>query len=99
MANLNLFHDFTHIVGIDIAKEVFQVYACNSQTGECINQAVKRDKLLEHFSNLDKCLIGMESCGSSQYWALKLQELGHSVRLMDGKRVKPYVQGNKKRQR
>ena len=95
MTNLNLFRDYTYIVGIDIAKEVFQVYTCNSQTGECSNQAVKRKKLLEYFSNRDTCLIGMESCGTSQYWAIKLKELGHTVRILDGKMVKPYVRGNK----
>lgn len=95
MANLKLFRDFTFIVGIDIAKEVFQVYCCNTETGECTNRQVTRDKLLKHFANRDKCLIGMEACGSSQYWARKLLELGHSVRIMDSKRVKPYVRGNK----
>lgn len=95
MANLKLFRDFTFIVGIDIAKEVFQVYCCNAETGECTNQQIKRDKLLEFFANQDKCLIGMEACASSQYWARKLLEFGHSVRLMDPKRVKPYVRGNK----
>lgn len=63
MANLKLFRDFTFIVGIDIAKEVFQVYCCNTETGECTNRQVTRDKLLKHFANRDKCLIGMEACG------------------------------------
>ena len=95
MAYLTQFHDFTFIIGIDIAKSVFQCYSFNTQTGEIVNEQVKRDLLLEHFANSGKCLIGMESCGSSQYWARKLQEQGHTVRLMDGKLVKPFVVHNK----
>lgn len=95
MPNLNQFHDFTYIVGIDIAKSVFQVHSCNTQTGEISNVQIKRAKLLEHFVNRGKCLIGMEACGGSQYWAREFQKLGHTVRLMDPKRVKPFVRHNK----
>lgn len=95
MPNLNQFRDFTYIIGIDIAKSVFQVYSCNTQTGEISNVQIKRAKLLEHFVNRGKCLIGMEACGSSQYWAREFQKLGHTVRLMDPKRVKPNVRHNK----
>ena len=95
MPNLNHFRDFTYVVGIDIAKSVFQVHSCNTQTGEIQNVPIKRAKLLEHFVNRGKCLIGMEACGSSQYWAREFQKLGHTVRLMDPKRVKPNVRHNK----
>ena len=95
MANLNQFCDFTKLIGIDIAKRVFQIYSCDTQTGEITNVQVKRDKVLESFANCGKCLIGMEACGSSQYWARKLQALGHTVRLMDPKLVKPFVRHNK----
>ena len=82
-------------VGIDIAKNVFQVYACNSQTGEITNESVRRNQLLKLFENRKPCLIGMEACGGSQYWARELTKLGHAVRLMDGKLVKPFVSRNK----
>lgn len=95
MANHNQFRDFTYLVGIDIAKNVFQAYTCNVQTGEITNEQIKRADLLERFANRGRCLIGMEACGSSQYWARKFQALGHTVRLMDGKLVKPFVQHNK----
>ena len=95
MANLNQFCNFTKIIGIDIAKSVLQIYSCDTQTGEITNVQVKRDKVLESFANCGKCLIGMEACGSSQYWARKLQALGHTVRLMDPKLVKPFVRHNK----
>ena len=63
MANLNQFCNFTKIIGIDIAKSVFQIYSCDTQTGEITNVQVKRDKVLESFANCGKCLIGMEACG------------------------------------
>lgn len=95
MANINRFSDFAYIVGIDIAKNVFQVYSVATATGEIKNIQIKRDQLLDGFVNCGKCLIGMEACGSSQYWARKLQSLGHEVRLMDAKLVKPFVLHNK----
>lgn len=87
--------DFQTIVGIDIAKSVFQVYSCDTKTGIVSNEKIKRDRLLEHFTNVPACKIGMEACGSSQYWARKLTALGHTVKLMDPKLVKPFVSHNK----
>ena len=91
----NLTTNFSHTVGIDIAKSVFQIHACDTQTGEIVDRQLRREQVLEHFANRAPCLIGMESCGGSQYWARKLVELGHTVRLMDGKLVKPFVSRNK----
>ena len=54
MANLNQFCDFTKLIGIDIAKRVFQIYSCDTQTGEITNVQVKRDKVLESFANCGK---------------------------------------------
>ena len=51
---------FQSIVGIDIAKSVFQVYSCDTDTGVITNEKIKRDKLLERFTNVPPCLIGME---------------------------------------
>ena len=65
-ANLNQFCDFTKLIGNDIAKSVFQIYSCDTQTGEITNVQIKRDKVLESLANCGKCLIGMEACGSSQ---------------------------------
>ena len=47
MANLNQFCDFMNFIGIDIAKSVFQIYSCDTQTGEITNVQIKRDKVLE----------------------------------------------------
>ncbi|MCW8188201.1 IS110 family transposase, partial [Verminephrobacter eiseniae] len=55
----------------------------------------KREKFLEHFANRARCLIGMEACGGAQHWARKLLELGHEVKLLPAKMVRPFVGRNK----
>ncbi len=83
------------VVGVDTAKNVFQVYTVEHKTGEIINKQLKRAHFLQWFANRAPCLVGMEACGGSQHWARKLQELGHEVKLMSGKTVKAFVCGNK----
>src|SRR5258708_13459272 len=83
------------VVGVDIAKGVFQLDWVEPETGEIVALQLKREKFLEHFVNRSSCLIGMEACGGSQHWARSLQELGHEVKLMSGRMVKPFVVGNK----
>jgi len=83
------------VVGVDTAKSVFQLYTVDKETGEVINQQIKRAQFLLWFANRAPCLVGMEACGGSQHWARKLQELGHEVKLMSGKMVKAFVCGNK----
>jgi transposase len=83
------------VVGVDTAKSVFQLYTVDKETGEVINQQIKRAQFLQWFANRVPCLVGMEACGGSQHWARKLRELGHEVKLMSGKMVKAFVCGNK----
>ena len=83
------------VVGVDVAKNVFQVYTVERETGEVINKPVKRAQFLQWFANREPCLVGMEACGGSQHWARKLKEMGHEVKLMGGKMVKAFVCGNK----
>ena len=56
---------------------------------------LKRSQVMEFFTKLELCLIGMEACGSAHHWAKKLQQLGHTVKLMAPQFVKPYVKTNK----
>ena len=63
--------DFQTIVGIDIAKSVFQVYSCDTETGISSNEKIKRDRLLEHFTNVPACKIG-KADGSQARQALRL---------------------------
>jgi transposase len=83
------------VVGVDIAKRVFQLHWVEPETGEIVALQLKREKFLEHFANRSTCVIGMEACGGSQHWARSLQKLGHEVKLMSGRMVKPFVVGNK----
>ena len=83
------------VVGIDIAKRVFQLHWIDQETGEIVSQQLKREKLLEHFTNRAPCLVGMEACGGAQHWARRLAAMGHAVKLLPGKAVKPFVMGNK----
>lgn len=82
-------------VGVDIAKHLIQVHFINEHTGEVIDKQLCRKDFLTFFSNRKPCLIGMEACGGSQYWARELTKLGHQVRLMQGRFVKAFVMGNK----
>ncbi len=82
-------------VGIDIAKNVFQVHYIDAETGEIVNRPIKRAQFLEHFANRAPCLIGMEACGSSHHWARQLTKMGHEVRLMPAQFVKAFNIRNK----
>ena len=82
-------------VGLDLAKQVFQVHGVDAQGTTVLRKKLERSKVLEFFVNLPPCLIGMEACGSSHYWARKLEVLGHVVKLMAPQFVKPYVKTNK----
>ena len=83
------------VIGLDIAKRVFQLHWVDMETGELMNLRLTRAKLLEPFGNRAPCLVGMEACGGSQHWARRLQSLGHEVRLLPAKMVRPFVSGNK----
>ena len=82
-------------VGIDLAKNVFQVHGVDAQGKTILRKQFKREQMAVFFANLTPCLIGMEACGSAHYWSRKLQALGHTVRLIAPQFVKPYVKTNK----
>lgn len=82
-------------IGIDLAKEVFQVHGVDVHGKAMLRKQLRRSEMVKFFANLELCLIGMEACGSSHYWARKLGEFGHTVRLMSPQFVKPYVKTNK----
>lgn len=83
------------VIGLDIAKHVFQLHTVDMGTGEIVNVQIKRAKVLEHFANRAACLIAMEACGGAHHWARALVALGHTVRLLHAKAVRPFVAGNK----
>jgi len=82
-------------LGIDIAKNVFQLHGVDAREKVVLQKKLSRDKLLKFIAQLPACKIGMESCGGSNYWAKQFQALGHEVKLISPQFVKPYVKSNK----
>jgi len=82
-------------VGLDIAKQVFQVHAADSEERAVLRKRLQRDQVADFFANLPPCLIGVEACCGSHYWTRVLSRFGHTVRLIAPQFVKPYVKSNK----
>jgi transposase len=82
-------------IGLDLAKRVFQVHGIDGAGNVVVRKALRRAQVLPFFTKLEPCLIGMEACGTSHYWARELIALGHEVRLMPPAYVKPYVKRGK----
>ena len=82
-------------IGIDLAKEVFQIHGEDARGKVVVRKQLKRKDMAQYFAKLEPCLIGMEACGSAHHWARKLGGYGHTVKLMAPQFVKPYVKTNK----
>ena len=82
-------------IGVDLAKSVFQVHCIGADGGVVIRRALRRSQVLEFFSKFEPCLVGLEACASSHFWANAIRQLGHTVRIMPPAYVKPYVKRNK----
>jgi transposase len=82
-------------IGLDIAKNVFQVHGIDASEKVVVRKQLRRSQVLAFFKALPPCLIGMEACATAHYWARELTKLGHTVRLMPAKDVKAYVKRNK----
>ena len=83
------------VVGIDIAKSVFQVHYVDEGSGKTVSKQLRRGSFVEYFANRPACLIGMEACGGAHHWARELMKLGHEVKLMPARYVKAFNTGNK----
>jgi len=77
------------------AKTVFQVHEGDAAGHVVVRQRLTRGRVLAFFEKLTPCLIGMEACGNSHYWARELIARGHEVRLMPAQYVKPHVKRGK----
>ena len=82
-------------VGVDLAKNYFQIHALASEGAPAVTRKLKRSKMHEFFSQIEPCLVGMEACGSAHYWARELKGMGHEVLLMPPAYTKPYVKRGK----
>ncbi len=83
------------IIGIDLAKSVFQVHGVSADGTAVLRRQLRRGQVLSFFSRLDPCLIGMEACSGARHWARELVAVGHEMRLMPAAYVKPYVKRGK----
>jgi transposase len=82
-------------LGIDLAKQVFCVHGCDANGKPVLRKQLSRRQLLSFVANLPRCLVAMEACASAHYWAREMEKLGHQVRLIAPKLVRPYVKANK----
>jgi transposase len=82
-------------IGIDLAKEVFQIHGVDIHGKAVLRKQLRRSEMTRFFANLAPCLIGMEACGSAHHWSRKLGGFGHTGKLMAPQFVKPYVKTNK----
>ena len=76
-------------IGLDLAKSVFQVHGVDASGKPIIRRQLRRRQVLTFFKKLPPCLVGMEACASSHYWAREIAALGHEVRMMPARYVKP----------
>jgi transposase len=83
------------MIGLDIAKSVFQVHGEDASGRRVLQRRLRRSQVIGFFGRLAPARIGMEACGSSHHWARTLRALGHDVRLIPAAYVKPFVRRNK----
>ena len=83
------------VIGLDLAKSVFQVHIANGAGKKIGGKKLKRSEVMEWFTQQERCKVGIEACGGSHQWARQLVALGFDVKMMAPQHVKPYVQGSK----
>ena len=82
-------------IGLDLAKKVFHVHGVDAEGNVVVARRLRRKEVLAFLSNLTACLVGIEACGSAHYWAREIARLGHTVKLIPPRYVKPYVKRGK----
>ena len=83
------------VIGLDLAKHIFQVHGVDEYGEVVLQKQLRRSGVLKYFANHKPCLIGIEASSGMHYWVRALTRLGHTVRAMAPAFVKPYVKGNK----
>jgi len=83
-------------IGLDIAKNVFQVHGVDAAGTVVVRRQLRRAEILKFLGKLAPCVVGLEACGTAHYWARQIAALGHEVKLLAPARVKPYVKLGKK---
>ena len=78
-------------IGLDLGKAVFQVHGVDEAGEVRVARRLRRSQVLAFFKKQPRCLVGMEACATAHHWAREIAALGHDVRLMPARYVKPYV--------
>ncbi|CAM4474239.1 MAG: hypothetical protein LEGION0403_FIIPPAGN_02810 [Legionella sp.] len=79
------------LLGVDLAKNVFQLYGVNEHGKKVLVKKISRSELPKFIANLPVYNIVMEACGSANYWSHKFISYGHEVSQISPQRVKPFV--------
>ncbi|HML54556.1 IS110 family transposase [Solidesulfovibrio sp.] len=82
-------------IGVDLAKNTFQLHGVDAHGKVMLRRTLRRNQVVPFFANLPSCLVGMEACASSAYWARAIEECGHTVRRIHPRFVKPYLMADK----
>ena len=82
-------------IGLDLAKNIFQVHGIADEGEVAFNRPLRRAQVLTFFKRLEPYLVDMEACGMSHHWAREISRFGHEVRLIPPMYVKPYVKREK----
>jgi transposase len=80
-----------YFIGLDIAKNIFQVFTADSAGREISNRKLNRNAMTRYFAQLPEAVIGIEACGTAHHWARTLTSFGHTVKLINPQRVKAFL--------
>ena len=84
-----------HIIGIDLAKQGFQLHGAGADGSVAFRKKLTRGKVLDFLASQPRCEVAMEACGSAHYWGREIGELGHEVKIIPPVYVKPFVKRQK----
>jgi transposase len=84
-----------HVIGLDLAKNVFQAHGVDASGEVLLKRRLRRDEVVDFSATLEPTIIGIEAYATAHHWARELSAVGHEVRLMPPQFVKPYVKSQK----
>jgi len=84
-----------HVLGIDLAKNVFQLHGVDRKGRPVLVRRVRREQMLGILGETESCLIGIEASTGAFYWQRQFEKLGHTVKIMPPQYVEPFVRRQK----